>query len=31
MEFDVVVVGSINMDVVVNCETYPKYGNTEFC
>ncbi|WP_018665386.1 ribokinase [Heyndrickxia acidiproducens] len=31
MKFDIVVVGSINMDVVASCEKYPQYGDTEFC
>lgn len=31
MNFDIVVVGSINMDVIVDTPKYPAYGDTLFC
>jgi len=31
MNYDIVVVGSINMDVIVDTPKYPKYGDTMFC
>ncbi|WP_438347923.1 ribokinase [Paenibacillus sp. FA6] len=31
MKYDVVVVGSINMDVIVDTPAYPAYGDTVFC
>jgi ribokinase len=29
--YDILVVGSINMDVIVNTDKYPAYGDTVFC
>lgn len=31
MKYDIVVVGSINMDVIVQCPQFPEYGDTVFC
>lgn len=31
MKYDIAVVGSINMDVIVKTPSYPKYGDTAFC
>ncbi|AWB46537.1 ribokinase [Paenibacillus sp. CAA11] len=31
MKYDIVVVGSINMDVIVDVPNYPEYGDTVFC
>ncbi|GAY77580.1 ribokinase [Sporolactobacillus inulinus] len=30
MNYDIAVVGSINMDVVAKCGKYPEYGETTF-